>query len=372
MDQLKSLQQQSDHNEARYLREKCRTEQSITAASDIGKSVMNSPFWMGSCNCDKLYNMLDVEDSTVHELSQKLIHSLPRSWAQCMQQEIEERARDEPVNNKRKKPDLPSKSADSSPSASQPLVYERQIQLSWGYVLRQLKQVGAEHAHWHLIDTSQSRITGHSGKVDFSFSASQQRAWPQVVALAEVKKDLQTQSQHIKCLGQLTARAEDIFTSQPHRKYVMMVAGGLDGLEVFAFFRTGSILRSGLQAWAFHSSSYGLRWLCKLLFSSQAAMGFVPELLPFMTTTPHGLLFLTALGLLMNCKSATCRADVPIQDFLYWRSDAPTTSGPGHACKVFQAKYGVKHELVAVKVGASAKHEVSLALPLATSLVLLC
>ena len=74
----------------------------------------------------------------------------------------------------------------------------------------------------------------------------------------------------------------------------------------------------------------------------------------------------------MSCKSTTCHAGVPIQDLLYWRSDAPTTSGPGHACKVFQAKYGVKQELLAVKVGASAKHGVSPALPLATSLVLLC
>ena len=165
-------------------------------------------------------------------------------------------------------------------------------------MLRQLKQVGAEHAHWHLIETSQSGVTGHSGKVDFCFSASQQRAWPQVVALAELKKDFQTESQHVECLGLLTARAENIFTNQLHRKYVLMVAGGLDGLEVFAFFR-GSILRSGLQAWAFHSSSYGLRWLCKLLFSSQAAMGFVPELPPLMTTTPRGLLLSRlALGLL--------------------------------------------------------------------------
>ena len=65
---------------------------------------------MGSCNYDKLYNMLDVEDSTVHELVETLFCSLPRNcnWEKCMQLEIEERAR------KRKKPDLPSKSADSS------------------------------------------------------------------------------------------------------------------------------------------------------------------------------------------------------------------------------------------------------------------
>ena len=35
MDQLKSLQQQSDHNEARYLRDKRRAERSITAAMAV-------------------------------------------------------------------------------------------------------------------------------------------------------------------------------------------------------------------------------------------------------------------------------------------------------------------------------------------------
>jgi len=53
---------------------------------------------------------------------------------------------------------------------------------------------------------------------------------------------------------------------------------------------------------------------------------------------------------------------VPINDLVYWRPDAPTTHGPGHACKVFQAQYGVHQELVAVKVGVSAACEVSPAL----------
>ncbi len=53
---------------------------------------------------------------------------------------------------------------------------------------------------------------------------------------------------------------------------------------------------------------------------------------------------------------------MPINDLVYWRPDAPTTHGPGHACKVFQAQYGVHQELVAVKVGVSAACEVSPAL----------
>lgn len=113
--------------------------------------------------------------------------------------------------------------------------------------------------------------------------------WPQVVAMAELNKDLQTESQHTECIGQLTARSVNIFISQPHRKHVMMIAGGVDGLEVLAFFRDQSILRSGLQTWSFCSSSGGLRWLSKLLFSSLPAMGFVPELPPLLNTTPKGL-----------------------------------------------------------------------------------
>jgi len=42
------------------------------------------------------------------------------------------------------------------------------------------------------------------------------------------------------------------FINQPHRKHVMMIAGGLDGLEIVAFFRDQFMLRSGLQPWSFH------------------------------------------------------------------------------------------------------------------------
>ena len=220
---------------------------------------------------------------------EKLLRSLPHSWEECLHLEIEERAKGEPGNRKRKKLELTSQSANSSASAqthSAPL-RESQVQLAWGYVLRQMKQVGEAHAQWQLLDTSQSGITGHSGKVDFCFSAVQQKAWPQVVAMAELNKDLQTESQHTECIGQLTARSVNIFISQPHRKHVMMIAGGVDGLEVLAFFRDQSILRSGLQPWSFRSSSGGLRWLSKLLFSSLPAMGFVPELPPLLNTTQH-------------------------------------------------------------------------------------
>ncbi len=64
----------------------------------------------------------------------------------------------------------------------------------------------------------------------------------------------------------------------------------------------------------------------------------------------------------MAYKSTGCCAGVPINDLVFWRPDAPTTTGPGHACKVFQAQYGVHRELVAVKVGVSAAYEVSPAL----------
>ena len=129
--------------------------------------------------------------------------------------------------------------------------------MAWGYILRQLKRVGEEHAQWQLHDTCQSGITGHSGRVGFCFSAFQQKAWPQVVAVAELKKDLQIESQHTECIGQLSARSVNIFINQPHRKHVMMIAGGLDGLEIVAFFRDQFMLRSGLQPWSFHPSSGG-------------------------------------------------------------------------------------------------------------------
>ncbi|DBA96437.1 TPA: hypothetical protein ACH3X1_015329 [Trebouxia sp. C0004] len=107
-----------------------------------------------------------------------------------MQLETEERAKGEPGNRKRKKLHLTSQSADSSAAATASQTHsvpldDSPVQLVWGYKLRQLKRVGEEHAQWQLHDTSQSGITGPSGKVDFCFSAVQQKAWPQVVAMAQ-------------------------------------------------------------------------------------------------------------------------------------------------------------------------------------------
>ena len=293
-DQVRRLQLQQDRSEARYHRDQVQAQRSITAAADIGKLLKSSSVWINSNRSSKLYEMLDIEDSMVIELIEKLLRSLPHSWGQCMQLEIEERAKGELGNRKRKKLDVTSQSADSSATAVSSQIHsaplkESQVQLAWGYILRQLKQVGEEYAQWQLLDTSQSGITGHSGKVDFCFSAVQQKAWPQVVAMAELKKDLQTESQHTECIGQLTARSVNIFISQPHRKHVMMIAGGLDGLEVLAFFRDQSRLRSGLQPWSFHPSSGGLRWLCKLVFSTLSSICFVPELPPLIKTTPKGM-----------------------------------------------------------------------------------
>ena len=319
-EQLQRLQRQVDRSEARYHRDQLQAQRSIIAAADVGKLLKASSAWINSNKPSKLYHMLDAEDSTVMSLVEKLLSSLPHSWEECIQLELEARAKSEPGNRKRKKLDLTSQLADSSAAAtasqthSAPLK-ESQVKLAWGYILRQLKQVGEEHAQWHLLDTSQSGITGHSGKVDFCFSAVQQKAWPQVVALAELKKDLQTESQHTECIGQLAARSVNIFINQPHHKHLMMIAGGLDGLEVLAFFRDQSILRSGLQSWAFHPSSGGLRWLCKLVFSTLSAMGFVPELPPLINTTPKGLLrarhVLVALG-----RSQITRALVAVQVYL--------------------------------------------------------
>jgi len=51
--------------------------------------------------------------------------------------------------------------------------------------------------------------------VGFCFSAFQQKAWPQVVAMAELKKDLQIESQHTECIGQLSARSVNISSTSP-------------------------------------------------------------------------------------------------------------------------------------------------------------
>ncbi len=178
-DQLQRLQLQQDCSEARYHRDQVQAQRSITAAADIGKLLKSSSAWIDSNRSLKLYKMLDVEDSTVMLLIKKLLRSLPQSWGECIQLEIEERAKGEPGNRKRKKLDLTSQSAGSSAAATASQIHsaplkESQVQLAWGYILRQLKQLGEEHAQWQLLDTSQSGITGHSGKVDFCFSAVQQ------------------------------------------------------------------------------------------------------------------------------------------------------------------------------------------------------
>ena len=303
-DLLERLQQQYEHIDWRFQRIQMQAEQSITSAADIGRLFKASPAWIGSSRPVNLYGMLDAEEATINELISRCLGITPHSWEECMRLELKERAKsDWQLSNSTSESDTVSISA------------ERQIHLGWAYVLRQLKQVGEQHVQWHLYDTSDSGITGHSGKVDFCFSAVQQKAWPQVVALLDLKRDLQTESLHAECIGQLTARSENIFANQPLRKYVVMIAGGADQLEVLAFFRNGPILRSGLQPRSFDPSSGGLRWLSKVVFSSLPAMGFVPDLPPFTNTTPKGLFEgNTSSG--MSCWITAPRALLVVQVFL--------------------------------------------------------
>ncbi|KAL0034272.1 hypothetical protein WJX77_006407 [Trebouxia sp. C0004] len=95
--------------------------------------------------------------------------SLERQQQTFLLLETEERAKGEPGNRKRKKLHLTSQSADSSAAATASQTHsvpldDSPVQLVWGYKLRQLKRVGEEHAQWQLHDTSQSGITGPSGK----------------------------------------------------------------------------------------------------------------------------------------------------------------------------------------------------------------
>lgn len=175
-----------DRSEARYQRDQIRLERSITAANDIGKHVKSSPAWADGNNTAKLYAMLDAKESIIITMGNQLMDSVPHSWQECMQLEVEARAKAEARNRKKQKLDLTSQSRQCSTNANQAPsapMKEREVQLAWAYVLRQLKLLGGEHARWHLLDTSQSGLTGHSGKVDFCFSAVQQKAWPQVVAM---------------------------------------------------------------------------------------------------------------------------------------------------------------------------------------------
>ncbi|DBA84490.1 TPA: hypothetical protein ACH3X1_006109 [Trebouxia sp. C0004] len=89
------------------------SKRSSTAAAEVGKLLKSSSAWINSNKPLKLYNTLDVEDSTVMSLVKKLLRSLPQSWDECIQLETEARAKGEPGNRKRKKLDLTSASAEA-------------------------------------------------------------------------------------------------------------------------------------------------------------------------------------------------------------------------------------------------------------------
>ena len=234
-------------------------------------------------------------------------------------------------SNKKQKRRLATLSAESTDT-----LVEDDVQLAWGYMLRQLQQVGARSVRWYLRDTSHTGITGHSGKVSYCMTADTLKAWPQVVALAEVKKEL-TSSLYTECVGQLSARCLDLFDQQPHRKHAVVIAGSQESIEVLVFYKDFRVVRSGLEPFSLNTTSSGLRWLTKALFSSLPSMGFIPEILPCDGFTPLG---------------------TPVQKGLYCRASAPTSAGAGLTCKVFQAEYGVEQHPVAVKIGASAQREV--------------
>lgn len=156
-----------------------------------------------------------------------------------LQLEIEARAESILGMVKTRKADLSSQPANSA------ALQERHVQLCWGYLLRQLEQVAAEHPHWHVHDTSASAITGHSGKMDYCFAADKQKAWAQAVTLAELKKHFQLHSLYTECIGPLASRSDNIFFGQPARKFLVAIAGGADQLEVLLFYRNHTMLRSG-------------------------------------------------------------------------------------------------------------------------------
>ena len=95
--------------------------------------------------------MLNVKDCTVTELINKLLRSIPRSWVECLQLDFEKRAEAGPGNTKRKKLHLTFPLADTSAAATASQTHslpldDSSVQLVWGYLLRQLKRVGEEHA----------------------------------------------------------------------------------------------------------------------------------------------------------------------------------------------------------------------------------
>lgn len=135
---------------------------------------------------------------------------LPGSLRECDQLERESRESSNMGNITQQKRRPDTSSAESSDDLA-----EADVQLAWGCVLRQLKQVGAQHLQWYLHDTSSSGVTGHSGKVDYCMTAGRLKAWPQVVALIELKKEIDSASLYGECIGQLSARTLDLFGEQP-------------------------------------------------------------------------------------------------------------------------------------------------------------
>ncbi len=130
--QLQRLQLQQDRSEARYHRDRVQAQRSITAAAGIGGLLKSSSAWFDSNRWLKLHG---VKKSTITELIEKLLRSLPHSWEECIQLDIKETAKGESGNRKRKKLELTSQSADGSATAaasqthSAPLK-ESQVQLA--------------------------------------------------------------------------------------------------------------------------------------------------------------------------------------------------------------------------------------------------
>lgn len=271
-------------------------------------------------------------EHVLDKLTIEVVKKLPGSLKECARLESELRESSNMGNITQQKRRLDTSSAESSDNLA-----EADVQLAWGYVLRQLRQVGSQHAQWHLHDTSSSGLTGHSGKVDYCMTADRLKAWPQVVALVELKKEIDSASLYGECIGQLSARTIDLFDEQPNRKHVVVIAGGSHSLEVLQFKRTFEVVRSGKQLFSLDATSAGFRWLIKALCSSLPSMGFIPAMLPFNGRTPAGY---------------------PIQKGLCCRADTTTSAGLGLCCKVFQAEYDVGQHPVAVKIGASTKREV--------------
>lgn len=270
--------------------ERAQAQRSITLAADIGKFVQASPAWTdGLTQKQDFYSKLDATEDDVTDLMGAVLKQPPNNIEEC----VEHAALPEQSFGAMRKRLLANKSStpDTLPASSSSQPHPREmtdVQTGWGYLLRQLRQAGKQHVQWRLHDTSKSGITGHSGKVSYCFSAASMKAWPQVVALAELKTSLHTESLYTECIGQLSARCEDLFFHQPLRKFMIVVAGGAAELEVLAFFRNYTLLRSGVLPLSFDVESEGLRWLCKVVLSSFHALGFTPDLRPLTQNTPQG------------------------------------------------------------------------------------